>query len=54
MRPIDGNHRPWVARSATIIAIVWVLGYFLTGTLAGATTIAVILAFIALLGLLYT
>lgn len=50
----DENRRPWVVRSAAIVAVVWVVGYFLTGTLAGATTIAGIVVLIGLAGLLYT
>jgi hypothetical protein len=54
MRSTDEDRRPWVARSAAIIAIVWVAGYFLTGTVAGATIIAGMLVLVALAGLLYT
>lgn len=54
MKPIDGNRRPWIATSVIIIAIVWIIGYFLTGTLAGAATVAGIFIFVGLMGLLYT
>ena len=52
MSTTDRGRHPWVARSATIVAIVWVAGYFLAGTISGATTIAGILVLVGLVGVL--
>lgn len=54
MKSADEKRPPRVVGFAAIIAIVWVAGYFLTGTVAGATTIAGMLILVALAGLLYT
>ena len=54
MKSADEKPRPWVARSLVIVAIAWVAGYFLTGSVEGATAIAGVLILVALAGLLYT
>jgi len=54
MRSSDEKRSPWMAKSAAIVAIVWVAGYFLTGTVGGATAIAGMFVLIGLAGLFYT
>ena len=40
--------------SATMVGLVWLSAYFLTGSVATATTISVIFVLIGLVGVFYT
>ncbi|WP_243047375.1 hypothetical protein [Dyella sp. RRB7] len=49
MKPVVKSLIPWI-----IVALIWLIGYFVTGSVAIASTIAGAILFIALMGLLYT
>lgn len=48
-----GNPKVWLHTLATL-AVIWVVGWFLTGTISGTFTIVALVALFGLCGVLYT
>lgn len=53
LRRALADPKVWIQTLVTL-AVIWVIGWFLTGTISGAVTVVVLVALFGLCGVLYT